>query len=243
MRWKLKYSLFDQLARDTSTITLLHFDDFIDSVSTTNLMEFYSTFELINLTTDSTYFSDSTTVHTMLDGAITINDGITTSEDFESYLQYINSIYFLLVSNYNYQLSNEEYEIVINIANRCPYVDGQAVYHARAILSMQGDKYYYNDSDLCAEESRIGNANQQPSDQLILYPVPAQNELHIKTGKDIIERIEIFNHLGQVIHNSTNDKNSGQMTIPLFSYSPGIYQIRVKVRSGKHYNEKFVIIK
>lgn len=243
MKWKLKYSLFDQLSRDTSSFTLLHFSDFMDSVAYTNLIEFYNTSELINLTNDSTYFTDSTAVHTLLDAALSINDGITTSIDFESYLQYVNSIYFLLVSTYNYQLSNEEYELVINIANRCPYEDGPAVYCARAILAMQDDRTFFDDSELCVEESRFSSANTYALDHLLIYPIPANNELNIKTFKDVIKFVEIFDNLGQLVNTLINYQHSTQMNISLQSYPPGIYQIKVKVSSGKLYNEKFVIIK
>ncbi len=72
---------------------------------------------------------------------------------------------------------------------------------------------------------------------VVIYPNPAQNNLHIK-GLHSGEKLRIYNETGrlvkqQVIHSNTT-------TIPIAKLSPGLYILRVRGKNGENQNLKFI---
>ncbi len=77
-------------------------------------------------------------------------------------------------------------------------------------------------------KSPVGIENYS-STNMIVYPNPVKNELHIELGSDQEETsIELFNTIGQLIYKDNNIQK--QTTIP-FQYDPGVYYLRLKNKS------------
>ena len=64
---------------------------------------------------------------------------------------------------------------------------------------MEGNRHYFDDSELCVEDTRFSSSVIHDKSQLTIYPIPAVNELNVNTKKDYVQTIEIFNQLGQLI--------------------------------------------
>ena len=72
---------------------------------------------------------------------------------------------------------------------------------------------------------------------LVIYPVPAKDVVHVKIPepKDIrIKRIQVLSMLGQPVNNFTfSDKAVTEATIDLTVKTEGIYMIEVETNKGR----------
>jgi hypothetical protein len=66
-----------------------------------------------------------------------------------------------------------------------------------------------------------------------VFPNPATNHLILKCRQELIERVEIFNTLGEKVYDKAEGFQSNAETINVRKLTPGIYFVRVKMREGE----------
>ena len=85
--------------------------------------------------------------------------------------------------------------------------------------------------------SATGIENTLAGMNLVIYPVPAKDLVHVKIPepKDIrIKRIQVLSMLGQPVNNFTfSDKAVTEATIDLTVKTEGIYMIEVETNKGR----------
>jgi len=74
--------------------------------------------------------------------------------------------------------------------------------------------------------------------QIYLYPNPATKEIRFQGFERIIERIEIYNALGETVYTST-ESSANTRTLDISKLKPGIYFVRVKA-NNEYSLSKFV---
>ena len=113
-----------------------------------------------------------------------------------------------------YLLSDEEIELLLDLAAHCPNKYGQAVYSARVLIRTQNgyENYYWDDQEICSANIAYRKAaakleeKAQPEKDFIIYPNPATNELNfaIKNtadcGENVQMSIEIRDILGNLVY-------------------------------------------
>jgi hypothetical protein len=158
-----------------------------------------------------------------------------------------------------YILTNEELEILMNIANFCPIKYGQGVYSARVMIRSQPgyETSTWDDEELCISGIDYRRAN--PDDEhltqyysktnYLLYPNPASNELTFKI-QNIVQntsfsksKIEIFDILGNVMLKKESDFAVSINKIDVTSLVSGAYLFEYTSGNNLMYRQTFVINK
>jgi len=98
----------------------------------------------------------------------------------------------------------------------------------------------YNPEDclLCSCEINAGIDEITNKTQLLVYPNPADKEIHISLYDEIIEEIQIFNNIGQLVYKSCVGNNTE--TINISSFITGVYLIHCKTKKNQ-FSKKIVI--
>ncbi len=59
--------------------------------------------------------------------------------------------------------------------------------------------------------------------EISIYPNPAHNEIHIASQKDVLRRINVYNHIGQLVQSLTQKSN----VVNIKSLPHGVYWVRI----------------
>ncbi len=114
----------------------------------------------------------------------------------------VNDVFLNTVVKGIYELTDEQFHTIANIAGQCPFTGGDAVYLARSLyeLKEEGD---FDDEALCAEvEGRSVAAPGQPfkltSPGVLIFPNPGKQQLNFAFPRDegymSIEFIDLAGH-------------------------------------------------
>ncbi|MEY3311782.1 MAG: hypothetical protein RL348_1115, partial [Bacteroidota bacterium] len=105
-----------------------------------------------------------------------VNETIYTSETIEENEQLVNEIYLSVLGQEQTVFSQNAIDQLEFIAGQCPLAGGNAVFRARAILSLISDNYVYDDVNICLQAGII--LRQTPKKPTArLYPNPANNSV------------------------------------------------------------------
>lgn len=75
----------------------------------------------------------------------------------------------------------------------------------------------------------------------ILYPVPANDNLYIKTNLDAISSISIYSVSGQLLKVYTDFVNEGEIVISTTDFNNGIHVVQITMDSGEIQNHKIIV--
>jgi carboxypeptidase T len=104
------------------------------------------------------------------------------------------------------------------------------------------DGFAFDDFAIFTDGFEGGGLDQYSEGDFSLYPNPANNEISIYTaGAKNIQKIEIYNHLGQEIDVINN--TSSKTTLDITNYSIGIYFVKITTNSNQIITKKFSVIK
>ncbi|GIK69245.1 MAG: hypothetical protein BroJett020_05400 [Bacteroidota bacterium] len=119
------------------------------------------------------------------------------------------------------------------LAGLCPYEDGYAVYQARMVLSaFDTTEYLNNCEDVTLNNVRIaGNDNENKQEiialgeqpEILFYPNPINEYLHIEVKNAAITSVSIFNLLGENVYESKI--NIDNIRISTASFPNGLYNV------------------
>lgn len=136
----------------------------------------------------------------------------------------------------------------IDVANQCPSSGGPAVFIARAALEEKYDTLYYDDRGNCAalgyyrQQIKINEKLNVNDIVVIPNPTRSQTKVVLIDNNDLIENVELINHLG--LHISSKGKiNSKFYNIDVSNLSNGIYVVKVKTVNNQIHNSKLIVLK
>ncbi len=87
---------------------------------------------------------------------------------------------------------------------------------------------------------RIGAEQPKKSSELLLYPVPANNELVIESGNLKQMKVVVLNSLGQRVNAGTFENQSGGLTVDTSALTDGVYF--VSVTNGEYNQTKRFVV-
>ncbi len=158
--------------------------------------------------------------------AIIANEELDISRGWNANLQKVNRLYINKFIRGDYDLTEDELEMLWGIALTIPEEGGDAVYIARAMLGVDPDSYeeIYYDGE--AEEGALAGT---PVGKIKIYPNPASGQVNVRIfddpeDHDVITRIYDLN--GRMIQRH-NHGNSTYFTINVDELSNGLYFLRV----------------
>ncbi len=135
----------------------------------------------------------------------------------DGWLMQIDGNGSILQSQY---IGGSDYDLLNDITYR-----DNAIYITGSSYSSDGDMTQnFGESD--ALVAKLGTGNTPHDYNIKVFPNPASNHLTIVLDKIGIERVSIFNSVGQVVH-SMNANNFFQEQIDVSAWTSGVYTIEV----------------
>lgn len=172
-----------------------------------------------------------------------VNESMYTSETIEINEQVVNEIYLSVLGQDQIQFSEDVIAQLEIIAAQCPLAGGNAVFRARAILSLITGETQYDDVNICLQAGIIlrESAKKITSN---LYPNPANNTVTLvyELPEGSTAELLLFNSVGMLQWKQQLDIGMTQMNFSTEQLTPGIYHYRIKSNSDFQLNGKLVII-
>jgi len=172
-----------------------------------------------------------------------VNESIYTSETIEVNEQVVNEISLSVIGQEQIQFSEDVIDQLEIIAAQCPLAGGNAVFRARAILSLISDNYVYDDINICLQAGiLLRQIPKKPTARL--YPNPANNSVTLvyELPENTEAEFQLFNSMGQHQLSFELIQGNTTMTFSTVSFKPGIYQYRISSNPENPLSGKLVII-
>ena len=90
-------------------------------------------------------------------------------------------------------------------------------------------KEIYQGTSLMMTDITIGMNEPQVVSQVEIYPIPAGDRLNIKAGSNI-EYLSVFNHLGQLVYETT--AGSKILNMDVSGFNSGLYFLKIRTDEG-----------
>jgi hypothetical protein len=136
--------------------------------------------------------------------------------------------------------SEIELEKLREIASKCPYKEGNAVYLARVLLHGFEDIEYLNKCEIVeppiTNNQRKGSSNNQEDSKPIIfetstdfdvYPNPNNGKFSLMCPLNSSFNYELISLTGQIIKGGNIQNSSNKLEFDLSNLSKGIYQLKV----------------
>jgi len=156
-----------------------------------------------------------------------------------------------LVSGNKYILTSAQKDTLIELAKKCPYTYGPAVFNARTYLKACGEtSVYFNTCEYIAPMTSNKKLSYTPKDTIpvlpiSVYPNPAQDKLNViatlPTGST--GEVNIYNEIGKKIITLSLKEGENKLEVNLSNISAGIYYYKIFVDKQIVKSDKLVIIK
>lgn len=183
------------------------------------------------------------------------NEDIDPSKYYEDFKKATNRIYLNTIAKGIGEYDSTQTAALKYIAAQCFLAAGDAVFEARALISLVEDKSY-DDYDICMERGfamKTDEAtpatpakNTEPLKVTYhLFPNPASDEVKLLKigGTYDNERVAVYDVLGKLIVEQKTNTDKNITTINTESLAMGNYFLRITKASEKVYQQTFSILK
>ncbi|NTW34330.1 MAG: T9SS type A sorting domain-containing protein, partial [Bacteroidetes bacterium] len=233
-KWMAKQGLYKYLILNDTIITDTLIQQFKAAADTGNL----GRFERVN----QALLQEDYSV------AEAINDSINASVTPEIAAKRVNGI---LINSYindkeNYSFSESDIDTLVSIAQQCAYYYGNAVYHARMLLSLIDTSVYNNDCEFpemlqARKMISYPATNDTEVDKFSVYPNPANDYINVINESDNIADITLYNYLGKSV--KTDKLRIGINIISTKELINGIYVYKIMSTGNTNKSGKLIILR
>ncbi len=212
--------LYEMLADDTTLMWLggdrdVNYQEFFDSVRMSNIGDFTKVYDLIE---EENYIR-----------AASINNQIEPTSDIYANLKNVLSIYLDTWCKGKFELEEEDYNSLFEIANQNPYEGGDGVYTARIMINYNPDDY-----EVAFRIKKDNDINLE-KDAISLYPNPAQNNLNVEfenpEGDEISGLIKVFNISGKLVLEREFNTHSSFCLLNISNLANGAYIFNIQINN------------
>ena len=171
---------------------------------------------------------------------------VTPANDVEAYHKVVQEI---MLAHFNLDgiFSNQELDTLRAIAQMCPYIEGTAVYMARALLLPFDTTEYANTCERdTGASARFGRPSVDPSAASFkLYPNPSNGQVTVEYELEKGEHgiLEIYSLTGSKVASYQLSAESGTSNFTTGSLDAGVYLYRFFVNGEPRESNRLVIIK
>lgn len=183
-----------------------------------NISKFISINKLIN---QKEYYS-----------ADSLNHLIVPANLIEQNLKTVNEVYIRTWALGNYNLSNEDYNTLIEIASQDPSKSGYAVVNAWVMTRR---------FDIAADVKHSNSSKIHLKSNILLYPNPAKDNLTIN-GVENASVIIINDVFGRFVTKIENQSNSNSLEVSLKEINKGVYFLNFINFEGQSFSVQKLII-
>jgi len=268
--WMDEYRVYSALDADsTLRYSTLDMQTFYDTRRSMLIGKIYDANKAIDLLTDSSTNANNYVVR--YNNAVQANESIVGGEDWEMNEHDLNVIHLKLISKSDVDtvgtdtffvdslaqfivpkiqfISNGEKEFVSNMAHACPFVEGAAVYRARALWAYFEPGAIYDDRVLCIAGSNkstnstdfdidslyekqiersvftrpVINTHHNNVDEVLVYPNPTNSVIIVEYTCTSPGKFMLINSMGQIMINTQLGEEKRKVQMQVNNLSRGIY--------------------
>jgi hypothetical protein len=217
------------------------------------------------LLTDSTTISNPSIWQLKLIEAKIANNNLSNNTVFSTNAKWINEIKLQQLQFGLDSITTLQWMQIENLANSCPYFDGDAVYKAREIIAFKKPANYYNDLRICNTQgyyktshqsslelqlkqlNAIANNNfnkgiKAELEEAFLYPNPTNNCINInyKLKQYETAQLLIYDVLGVQLENFVINSQNELIGLNVSDLRNGVYTYKFITSVGNNYCGKFI---
>lgn len=173
--------------------------------------------------------------------AKTANNAINPSNKVEQTHKSFNTL-FLSYLEQQSNLAANEISKLETLALLCPMYYGNSVYQARSVLFGIKRQSYMSDCEKVAPltSNKKVTQNNINTNEVLVYPNPATNELFIIADGYADVKVKLFNTIGELVIEKTVTANQ---SMSLVSLANGIYTYKIYHNNNELKTDKLIIIK
>ncbi len=172
------------------------------------------------------------------------NNAITATDIWEQNEKTVNHIFLNTVAK-GIPFNDTQFNLLMAIAEQCPYQGGTAVFRARALLEIEVD-----DETACSQtESQalmmppVNNQAVSTPKSILLYPNPADNTVTVKmlTENEAELELSIYNLYGQTVARHKLQEGTIGYSFDTSMLPQGLYLVRVMQGKEAIFTTRLVI--
>jgi hypothetical protein len=189
-----------------------------------------------------------------LSAAQTLNEAVSGNNLFETNEKSLNSLYLKYLSLGMESFNNGEMLWIESLAQKCPYLDGQAVFKARTLYAMLTGARTYNDLEICnnqgifkgginwyeMENVSIGKQLRISAIEIQVHPNPTTGKVSFSSpnANFLNAEVQFFDLSGRKVLAIKNSVRSSQLEYDLADLPSGLYIYHLKYSNGDIYTGK-----
>jgi hypothetical protein len=189
-----------------------------------------------------------------LNAAQTKNQAIAGANLFESNEKELNTYYLNYLQNGMESLMPANLVWIESLAQKCPYLDGQAVFKARTLYAMLSGPRAYNDLEICnnqgiykggvnwyeMENVNIGKQLRISAIEIQVHPNPTTGKVSFSSpnANFLNAEVQFFDLSGRKVLAIKNSVRSSQLEYDLVDLPSGLYIYQLKYSNGDIYTGK-----
>jgi hypothetical protein len=175
----------------------------------------------------------------------TDNQNINPDEIPENNDKRINEVCLRIAETADGNLNQSEIDLVLDIAQQCPYSGGRAVYRARVLYLSVNSSMTYDDVTACLNEGIYRSSNQHSNNGIILIPNPAKEEVTVlfEFNNEGVCHLLLTDITGQLLKKIELPCDKTSYKISVSDLSSGIYFVDVVSNQSSAGRMKLAIIR
>lgn len=169
-----------------------------------------------------------------VEGVKAANAAIGTSEQIETNEKVVHEIYLSTVGKDVDAFTPTQANDLVEIANQCPMMGGNAVFTARSLYWLIDESYDFDDALLCLPYGIIvKNLNEQTNTAMVI-PNPAVDEATLVLGRalDVPGVFVVYDAVGAELMRQAIPIEISSIAFSTASLAPALYHYQVRGPSG-----------
>ncbi|MBA3648258.1 MAG: T9SS type A sorting domain-containing protein [Chitinophagales bacterium] len=247
MIWYEKQNLYETTIGDTileDTIPSLQI--FNDTIQSNNIGLFSQVDNLIGSVIQFKEIDWADSMDNNKNKALNILNEIITQRQLESNEKTIDEIYLATIAIGLDTFTEAQTRDILEIANQCPFIGGNAVYLARGMYELMNDSMIYNDNQTCNSIQQIKNASIDKTEvSMNVYPNPSDKMFFLDYSLPLDKEYQFYitNLSGKIIMDIDIYGTYGKREIDISSLLPGFYTMYLSDNNLPKWRSKLIIIR
>lgn len=244
--WMLEKDLFMRL-KDNNLLKQSKpvFQDFYEEKEQTSIGDISRYEDALKTLSDTTIVKDSVGLDAQIEILLAVNNQMQANTPFEQNRKWVNELYLNTLAKGNIVFSQIEKQDLYNLASKCPFEAGDAVYVARTLYNLIDNNEYFDDNANCEnavfKKEQAAKEKVKKSFAVSLIPNPASSSVEISiTGETEELELLIYNSLGELVGTNTFVSVA---EVDTDAMGNGVYQVCIKKQNQLIHTARLVIAK
>lgn len=169
------------------------------------------------------------------DGLKAMNNSLSSTTDFQQLEMEINAIYLATVAQGIFIFTDEQKNLINDLADECPYTKGTSVFMARSLKQHYAPGWPWALDECMPETKNEEEKSAEPlptaKTQWTVFPNPAQSFFTINFHESLSTNtpLSVLDATGKTLVQQTLEEGISETTVDVSHLAPGLYFIEIKL--------------